>query len=85
MRRYGLRDDQWERMKDLLLGCEGSAGVTAVDDRLFVEAGRYRYRTGMPWHDLPERFRDGTRVHRRFHRRKDVRPVRKRLACHSTP
>ena len=28
----------------------------------------YRYRTGMPWRDLPERFGDGTKVHLRFSR-----------------
>ena len=54
MRRFGLRDDQWERIKDLLPGREGSVGVTAADTRLFVEAVLYRYRTGMPWRDLPD-------------------------------
>jgi transposase len=42
--------------------------VTARDNRLFVEAVLYRYRTGMPWRDLPERFGDGVQVHRRFSR-----------------
>jgi transposase len=68
MRRFGLRDDQWERIKELLPGREGSVGVTAADNRLFVEAVLYRYRTGMPWRDLPERFGDGVQVHRRFSR-----------------
>ena len=68
MRRFGLRDDQWERIKNLLPGREGSVGVTAADNRLFVEAVLYRYRTGMPWRDLPERFGDGTKVHLRFSR-----------------
>src|SRR5580658_563918 len=68
MRRFGLRDDQWERIKDLLPGREGSVGVTATDNRLFVEAVLYRYRTGMPWRDLPERFGDGIQVHTRFSR-----------------
>ena len=68
MRRFGLRDDQWERIKHLLPGREGSVGVTAADNRLFVEAVLYRYRTGMPWRDLPERFGDGTKVHLRFSR-----------------
>ena len=27
MRRYGLRDDQWERIKDFLPGSEGHVGV----------------------------------------------------------
>ena len=56
MRRYGLRDDQWERIKHLLPGSEGWVGVTARDNRLFVEAVLYRYRAGIPWRDLPERF-----------------------------
>ena len=55
IRRFGLRDDQWERIEGLLPGREGSVGVTAADNRLFVEAVLYRYRTGMPWRDLPER------------------------------
>ena len=42
--------------------------MTAADNRLFVEAVLYRYRTGMPWRDLPERFGDGTKVHLRFSR-----------------
>ena len=28
------------------------------DNRLFVEAVLYRYRAGIPWRDLPERFGD---------------------------
>jgi transposase len=47
MRRYALRDDQWERIKDLLPGREGHVGVTARDNRLFVEAVIYRYRAGI--------------------------------------
>jgi transposase len=56
MRRYALRDDQWDRIKDILPGREGHVGVTAKDNRLFVEAVLYRYRAGIPWRDLPERF-----------------------------
>jgi transposase len=68
MRRYALRDDQWERIRDLLPGREGDVGVTAQDNRLFVEAVLYRYRAGIPWRDLPERFGDWKNVHRRFSR-----------------
>ena len=67
MRRFGLRDDQWERIKNLLPGREGSVGVTA-DNRRFVEAVLYRYRAGIPWRDLPERFGDPIKVHMRFSR-----------------
>ena len=55
-RRCALRDDQWERIKDLLPGRKGIVGVTAKDNRLFVEAVLYRYRAGIRWRDLPERF-----------------------------
>src|SRR5579862_4835494 len=68
MRRYALRDDQWDRIKDGLPGSEGTVGVTAPDNRLFVEAVLYRYRAGIPWRDLPERFGDWKNVHRRFSR-----------------
>ena len=37
MRRYALRDDQWDRIKDGLPGSEGHVGVTAEDNRLFVD------------------------------------------------
>ena len=68
MRRYSIRDDQWERIQDLLPGRAGHVGVTAKDNRLFVEAVLYRYRTGIPWRDLPERFGCGVKVHTRFSR-----------------
>jgi transposase len=67
-RRYALRDDQWERIQDLLPGREGTVGVSAKDNRLFVEAVLYRYRTGIPWRDLPERFGDFRVIHTRFSR-----------------
>jgi len=57
MQRYHmLRDDQWERIKDLLPGRTRTIGVTAKDNRLFIEAVLYRYRTGSPWRDLPSYF-----------------------------
>jgi transposase len=68
VRRYGLRDDQWDRIKDLLPGRDGTVGRPAVDNRLFVEAVLYRYRAGIPWRDLPERFGDFRVVHTRFSR-----------------
>ena len=68
MQRFGLRDDQWERIKDLLPGREGHVGGNAADNRLFVDAVLYRYRTGVPWRDLPERFGDWNIVYQRFNR-----------------
>ena len=58
VRRYALRDDQWDVIKGLLPGREESAGATARDNRFFVEAVLYRDRAAIPWRDLPERFGD---------------------------
>jgi transposase len=71
MERFGLRDDQWDRIKDILPGRVGHVGGTAPDNRLFVEAVLYRFRTGMPWRDLPARFgywNYWKSVHQRFSR-----------------
>lgn len=38
-RRYALRDDQWERIKDLLPGREGTVGVTAFIQSLICRGG----------------------------------------------
>ena len=68
VRRYGLRDEQWEQIKHVLPGRAETAGASAKDNRLFVEAVLYRYRAGIPWRDLPERCGDWKNIHRR-HRR----------------
>ena len=49
LRRYALRDDQWERIKDFLPGRPGHVGANARNNRLFVEAVLWRYRSGAPW------------------------------------
>ena len=76
-RRYALSDEQWERLKALgLTGQSGHVGVTAKDNRLFVEPVLYRLRAGIPWRDLPACFGNtategglrGHRVYVRFHR-----------------
>ena len=64
-RPYALRNDQWERIKDLLPGQEGKVGVTAKDNRLLVEAVLYPYRAGIPSRDLPERWGDLGVIHTR--------------------
>lgn len=56
------------RIQDLLPGRPGYVGVTAKDNRLFIEAVLYRYRAGIPWRDLPSRFGDFRVIHTRFSR-----------------
>jgi transposase len=68
VRRYGVRDAQWDRSKELLPGRAETVGVPAKAPRRCGEAVIYRYRAGMPWRDLPERCGDWQKIHRR-HRR----------------
>ena len=63
-----MRDDQWARIEGLLPGRVGHVGATARDNRLFVEAVLYRYRAGIPWRDLPERFGGWKNAHTRCSR-----------------
>jgi len=51
-----------------LPGKDGDVGVTAKDNRLFVEAVLYRYRAGIPCKDLPKEFGDFRVIHTRFTR-----------------
>jgi len=67
-RRYALTDAQWARIKDLLPGSSGHVGAPAKNNRLFVDAVLYRYRAGIAWRDLPERFGDFRVVHLRHMR-----------------
>ena len=77
-RRYALTDRQWAQIQDLLPGRAGHVGAPAKNNRLFVDAVLYRYRAGIAWRDLPERFGDFRVVHLR-HMRWSRRGVWQRL------
>jgi len=66
--RHAIADDQWERIKGFLPGQAGQPGVTAKDNRWFVDAVLWIAKTGAPWRDLPERFGNWNSVWRRFDR-----------------
>ena len=68
MHRHAIKDDQWERIKELLPGQVGRPGVTAKDNRLFIDAVLWIARTGAPWRDLPVRFGPWNSAWRRFDR-----------------
>ena len=63
-----LKNEQWSRIELLLPGKATDRGVTAADNRLFVEAVLYVARTGIPWRDLPARFGKWNSTFKRFAR-----------------
>ena len=66
--RHAISDAHWERIKDLLPGKPGDPGVTAKDNRLFIDAVLWIAKTGAPWRDLPERFGNWYNVWKRLSR-----------------
>ena len=68
MNRDILCDDQWERIKGLLPGKMSDCGVTAKNNRLFLEAVLWVARTSSPWRDLPARFGKWHSVYVRYDR-----------------
>ena len=63
-----LTDAMWERVESILPGKTTDPGVTAADNRQFLEAVLWQARTGSPWRDLPERFGNWNSVFKRFRR-----------------
>ena len=64
-----LTDGMRARTGDTLPGKKSDPGGTAADNRPFVEAVLWRFRTGSPWRDIPERSGKRNSVPRRFRRR----------------
>ena len=69
MRRHALTDDQFARIEMLLPGRPGSVGRSSqLGNQLFVESIIWKFRTGVPWRDMPERFGAWKNLHKRFSR-----------------
>ena len=68
MDRHAISDEHWERIEHLLPGRAGDPGVTAKDNRLFLDAVLWIGKTGSPWRDLPRSFGKWNSVWRRFDR-----------------
>ena len=66
--RFGISDAVWAKIARRLPGKASDCGVTARDNRLFVEAVLWRVRTGLPWRDLPGEFGNWNSVFQRFRR-----------------
>ena len=66
--RFVVSDAMWAKVAMLLPGKASDRGVTARDNRLFLEAVLWRVRTGEPWRDLPSDFGNWNSVFQRFRR-----------------
>ena len=66
--RFVVGDAVWEKIAALLPGKASDRGVTARDNRLFLEAVLWRVRSGLPWRDLPDDFGNWNSVFQRFRR-----------------
>lgn len=66
--RKTLTNAQWKRIEHLLPGKATDRGVTAADNRLFVEAVLWIACTGAPWRDLPSDCGPWNSVYQRFAR-----------------
>ena len=68
MRRHELTESQFEKISHLLPGRQGSVGVTAKNNRIFLNGIFWLFKTGATWRDLPERYGCWKNAHRRFSR-----------------
>ncbi len=66
--RFVLSDRMWSLIAPFLPGKASDCGVTASDNRLFLEAVLWRVRVGGPWRDLLCGFGEWNSVFRRFRR-----------------
>ena len=77
MRRHELSDEEWAIIQPLLPN--KPRGVPRVDDRRVLNGILWRFRTGAPWRDVPERRSEtarGCRSAPSVHR-----PAARRAAC----
>jgi len=64
MARHDLSDFEWSVIEPLLPNT--SRGVPRVDDRRVLNGIFWRFRTGSPWADVPERYGPHTTCYNRF-------------------
>ena len=66
--RYELSASQWRKIEGFLPGRKDSVGVTAKDNRLFVNGVLWVLRSGAHWKHLPSGYGKWKSVHKRFTR-----------------
>ena len=65
---YELSAAQWHRVESFLAGCPDWAGVTARDNRTFVNGVPWVLDSGAQWKDPPPGYGNWKSVHTRFTR-----------------
>ena len=68
MNRYELSTPQWRRIEGFLPGRQGTVGVTARDNRTFVNSVLWVLRSGAHWEHLPVEYGNWKSAHKRFTR-----------------
>lgn len=63
-----LNDQQWALIEGLLPVNTARKGRPWADSRTVIEAIIYRYRTGIPWRDLPECYPSWQTIYQRYRR-----------------
>lgn len=63
-RRYELTDGEWSIIEPLLPN--KPRGVPRVDDRRVLNGILWRFRTGSPWAEIPDRYGPSTTCYNRF-------------------
>ncbi len=70
-RRHYISDELWNKIESNLPGQKGCWGGIARDNRTFINAVMWIFRTGVPWRDLPPDYGNWKNIHRRFCRWRD--------------
>jgi transposase len=68
MKRYELTASQWLKIEGFLPGHPGSVGVSAQDNRRFVNGVLWMLRSGAHWKHLPAEYGKRKSVHKCFTR-----------------
>jgi transposase len=71
LHRHDISDSSWALIAPHLPGKAGDWGGVAKDNRLFINAVIWVFRTGAPWRDLPPEYGNWNSVHKRFGRWRD--------------
>src|SRR6218665_1478115 len=66
LRRHEIKDQNWERIQDLLPPENTGEGRPSKPNRVMLNGILWKVKTGAPWRDLPERFGPWKTVYSRF-------------------